>query len=243
MIVRKLNAKGIRAFEEYLQARRTGQDTDLPEDILDDGDYTENLNIELEVEDIAFDNRLEMAVYLSGLFQDAPPAHERDSGLWTWIALYYFEQLCPPDKTPNRSYQYILRGDENYKHYYRHLVNGPYRLYRIHGNDARAMLAQPVDIHPDLAEQIASRQEIVTNEALMQVVDYMYWDSDRKNHKRGVTNRGEPGTVRRLIRVHDQLERTYDIAGMEAVQIKNLLPSEFETWFPEEDITALDSVA
>jgi hypothetical protein len=243
MIVRKLNAEGIHIFEEYLQARRNGQEADLPKHILDDGDYTENLSFEVKVENIAFANRLEMAEYLSGLFEDAPPAHEKDLGLWTWIALYYFEQLCPSDKTPNRSYQYILRGDENYKHYYRHLVNGPYRLYQIHGNDARAMLAQPVDIHPDLAEQIASRQEIVTNEALMQVVDYMYWNPDRKNHKRGVTNRGEPGTVRRLVRVHDQLERTYDIAGMEADQIKNLLPPEFETWFPEGGIPAFDSMA
>lgn len=243
MIVRKLNVKGIRVFEEYLQARRDGQEADLPEDILYDGDYTESANVEAEVEDITFDTRWEMAKNLSGIFRDAPPAHEKDSGLWTWIALYYFDQLCPSGKTPNRTYQYILRGDENYRHYYRHLVNGPYRLYQIHGKNARAMLAGPVHRHPDLAEQIASRQEIVTNAALIQVVDYMFWDQERKDHKRGVTNRGEPGTVRRLIRVHDQLERTYDLAGMGAGQIKSLLPSEFETWFPEEDIAAFNSAA
>jgi hypothetical protein len=233
MIAKRLNAEGIQTFEDYIQKRREGRDVELPEDILAGEQYTEVPDTEVEVEEVDFENRMEMARYLSDVFPDADPAIEKDQGLWTWLALYYFDQLCPPDKTPNRTYQYVLRGDDNYKHYYRHLVNGPYRLYRIHGSSARTMLAGPVHQHPDMAEQIASRQEVVTNEAMVQVADYMYWDSERDDYKRGATNKEDPGTVRRLIKVHDQLKRTYDVVGMNAEQVLGLLPSEFEGWMPE----------
>lgn len=235
--VRRLNSVGISVFEQYLSQRRNGEEPGAPPtELLLDEDTTEELDIEVVVEDREFDDRMEFAKYLNSAFDEPRPALEKDQGVWTWLALFYINEICPPGNRPNKLYQYVLRGDENYRHYYRHLVNGPYRLYRLHGETARSMLAGPVHQHPDMAEQIASRQEVVTNEAFIRVADYLYWDPQRQDHSVGATSRNREGNVRRLIDLHDQLERTYDLLGMDAESIEGLLPTEFDEWTPDEEI-------
>jgi hypothetical protein len=231
MNVRRLTSSGIRQFERFLSRRRNGHREAVPTDLLEAEGYSETIDREVEVDQIEFDSRLEMAKYLSKLFSGAGPELDVDQGLWSWLALYYFDQLCPSGKKPGEAYRYVLRGDINYRHYYRNLINGPFRLYQMHGETARTMLAGPVDKHPDIAEQIASRPHIVTNCELIEVVDRLYWDPERGKHKAGVVNGpDEKGTVHRMVRVHDQLELTYDIKAMGADQIDDLLPDEFDVW-------------
>jgi hypothetical protein len=57
----------------------------------------------------------------------------------------------------------------NFLRYYRHLLAGPWRTYRTHRDDpgrARVVLCQPLHTPGDLVEQLASRQELVTNRRL-----------------------------------------------------------------------------
>ena len=60
----------------------------------------------------------------------------------------------------------------NFQRYYRHLLAGPYRIYRAHRDDpqrALALLCQPLDSPGDVVEQLASRQELVTNRGIMEL--------------------------------------------------------------------------
>jgi hypothetical protein len=234
---RRLTEEGIERFEKYLEQRRDGENPEhSPSELTYDEDATEELSREAYIEDRDFETRMDFARYLNFVFDKSWQDIEKDQGVWTWLALFYISEICPSADSPNKIYRYVLRGDQNHRHYYRHLVNGPYRLYRLHGQVARTMLAGPLDQHPDMAEQLASRQDVVTNTEFIRVADHLYWDSDREDHKVGATSRDRDGNVRRLIDVHDQLKRTYDLLGMDAEDILALLPSEFDQWMPDHSI-------
>lgn len=244
MKVRRLNHDGVQAFSAYLRQRRDGKSPEPPMNLLQDPECTEPIPVEAEIETRSFPNRMSLAAYLNKeVFTESWGGIEKDIGLWTWIALFYIGQICPPERQPKKLYSYVLRGDDNHRHYYRHLANGPFRLYRSHGSLARVMLAGPLDQHPDMAEQLASRQNIVTNTALIRAADYLYWDPEREDHSVGAASRNRSGAVRRLIDVTDQVARTYDLFAMTAQDIVDLLPDEFREWQPEADVDSFNGEA
>ena len=56
-------------------------------------------------------------------------------------------------------------------------------------------------------------------------------DRSRGLPKRGAQGAAEhPGTLRRFVRVLQQLDLTYDIYGMSGKTIVDLLPPEFDAW-------------
>ena len=146
-----------------------------------------------EVELRDFSSRFELAQYLCNVLPDAGPALDHNRGLWSWLGLFYFEQICPRQADGSRAigevYRYILSQD--YRDYYRHLLAMPYVIYRLHGRFSRSILSPPVHKHGDFAEQLASRQEIITNRGLIEAVDHLYFAPDGAGGapKRGATNR------------------------------------------------------
>ena len=85
-------------------------------------------------------------------------------------------------------------------------------------------------LYNDFMEQMASRQDIITNKALIEVVDRIYWDTKMKRPKINATNRKIAGNIRRLLSLVYQLELTYDLRTMSTDDIIKLLPSEFNSW-------------
>jgi hypothetical protein len=181
---------------------------------------------------------MEAAAYLQQALNPVDRSEvDHNSGLWSWLALFYLQQLCPvkPDGTRSvgESYRYILSAPgtvEHHRHYYRHLLAGPCRIFRIHGANARLFLLKPVSVHGDISEQVASRQELITNRGFIQALDELYFDRKAHVAKKGYTNRKKPGTLRRLWSLMEQLDCTYDLYGMSGPEIVALLPSEFEVW-------------
>jgi len=164
-------------------------------------------------------------------------SHSCSSTLWNWLGLFYFNQLCQPSpngtRKPGKNYRYLLppvTSTDHFRHYYRHLLAGPYRVLRLHPEGARALLSNSVDEAGDFNEQVASRLELVTNRAFVGAIDALYFDSDKDKPKRGALNYKKPGTLRRLIDLHSQLDMTYDLYSLSTAQFLQLLPREFERW-------------
>jgi hypothetical protein len=182
-----------------------------------------------------FATRFELARYLHGTLEILGRENiAHDPGLWNWLSLFYFDLICPvrPDGTRKLlgREHYILSSD--YRKYYRHLLAAPYILFDLHRESARVLLQSAIDKHGDFVEQLASRQDLITNRALIRVVDSLYWIAGR-NHgrpKRGATDRARPGSLRRLVAIIQQLELTYDLHAMTDTQILGLLPGEFDAW-------------
>jgi hypothetical protein len=81
----------------------------------------------------------------------------------------------------------------------------------------------------EMYEQVASKQPIVRNGAIMDLINRLYVDRSTQRIRRGAQGKG-PGSVRRLSEVLQQFDLTFDIWDMGQGQLEALLPAEFASW-------------
>lgn len=233
--LRKLNARGIAAFQEYLRSIRAGSEFQSNPALLYVDEHSMPIQPRIEIAPRPFANKLDAAMYLANVLQPIEtPALIGDAGLWAWLALYYFDQLSPVGadgkRRPREDYHYII-GTARWAHE-RHLLAGPYRLYRTHGERARLLLHPAMHQHGNFIYDLSFHRDLITNRGLIAAIDLLYWNPRTKRPKRGATTSSRPGNLRRLIAVLQQLDLTYDLHAMRAAEILTLLPDEFAAWQP-----------
>jgi hypothetical protein len=233
--LRRFNQAGIDAFGDALDRIEAGEDVDV-RPLLTDSTLTECISSEPIVAVRTFPDRFEAARYFHELlapFDKAGSDIERDKGLWAWLAAAWIDVLAPKDEAGNRKLRSRARwvpAVDDYKTYYRHLLAGPYRIYRAHKDNpsrVRAVLASAIEQPGDVVEQLASRQEIITSPSLMEAITTLYVLPDTGKLKSGAAGKGG-GSARRLVDVIQQFDLTWDVYGMESSEFLGLLPSEFD---------------
>lgn len=232
MKLRKLNAEGIQAFSSYLDVLDAQPTLAIPTNLLNDPKTSEAIGKSIEIERKSFGSRYAAAQYLHERLQHAALSEvDRDTGLWGWLALFYFDELCPADRSGARftgeRARYI--PDASFQRYYRHLLAGPFRIFRAHRDKperALAVLCQPLDKPGDIVEQLASRQEIVTNRAVIEVATKLYIDPALKKPRRGAGGKSN-GSARRYADVLNQFDLTWDLYAMPSPELLGILPNEF----------------
>lgn len=232
MNVRRLTDTGIARFVEFLDSLSTERPLGYPDDLLESDEAAISMDL-IDIEEREFQNRFEAAAYLDARFSDQRfQGIEDDKGVWAWLSLFYFEQLCRTDAEghyrPGEMARWIPEND-NFRKYYRHLLRGPFSIYRAHRDEpsrALALLCGPLEEPGDVVEQLSARQELVTNPAVMKVATTLYYDEEKERLKRGAAGRG-PGSARRLADLFNQLDVTWDLYGMTSNQLLMLLPQEF----------------
>jgi len=236
MRVRRLTESGLESFGKFLDSLTSESPQLYPEYLLADPEMSEPVEPAIEVEKRSFANRFEAAEYLYERLKNLPNV-ERDRGLWAWLALFYFDQLCPPKRNGKREPGERARWIpviRNFRKYYRHLLAGPYRIYKAHADDPRralAVLCSKLHSPGDAVEQLVSRQELVTNKGVMQVATWLYVNRNG-SLKRGAGGKG-PGSPRRLAEVLlNQFDLTWDLYFMSAADVLDMLPSEFDRFRP-----------
>jgi hypothetical protein len=234
--VRELNERGIKEFRDYLTSLREGAVQQPPMELLTRPAYSHESAGDTEVEAQVFSGTLELAKYLYDRLQILPQSQvDQNVGLWSWLSLYYFDQICPVNKSgrriPGQDYRYILNLD--YRCYYRHLLAGPYNVFRLHGEDAPLLMAGPLYGISKYYEQLSARQGFITNRGIVEAANLLYFDQEQRRSKRGtaVTTR-KPGALFRFIDVVQQLDLTHDLYSMTGDEVLALLPSEFDEWRP-----------
>lgn len=238
MKVRRFNAQGLAQLGEFLDSLTTDKPLPYPSELLVGVHETELIEPEVQVEEIVFASRFMAAEYLHTQLSAAAIQNiENDVGLWSWLALFYFYELCPADpngrRKPGERARWIPAVG-NFRKYYRHLLAGPFRIYRTHRDyPARAIALLYSSLHSpgEVAEQMVSHQELVTNPGIVQTVTNLYIESATQQPKRGAAGRG-PGSARRLAAVLGQFDITWDLYAMNATSIIDMLPSEFEKFIP-----------
>lgn len=238
--IRSLNRLGIDRFRAYLADLRTGAQLPVPLDLLDDLAFHNELPVEVAIEPQLFVDRFTLGRHLVDRLGDlGAEITDRDSGLWAWLSLAFFDLVCPADtdglRRPGRDYRHI--PEFGYRHRHRHLLFGAFQTYRRHKVRSLLLLSGPPDSESGLYHEIASRQDLIANRGVIDAALMLYLDTKRGRPKAGAqgTNR-HPGTVRRFVRVLQQLDVTYDIYGLTGRQIIELLPAEFDTWRPQREI-------
>jgi hypothetical protein len=233
--LRRLNETGIAQFAEYLDQGATGAQ---PLHLLSHPDTSEPLAVSIKLAQHHYSNRYEFGRDLVMRLGSLDPAKiSNDRGLWTWIAVYLFDQLCPPGADGKRKldkqYRYILSSD--YRHYYRHLVRTPWQLSRDHGPNSRFLLlatndgADPLRRHGDILEQLGGTQSIIRSRPVIAEASRLYSDPLSGRPRKGAAGKGG-GSIRRFARVLRQLDLTFDPELMPLGGLSSVLPVEFAGW-------------
>lgn len=236
MKLSKFTVDGVTQVEAYLDSLRQDDTLGPPFDLLEDPGLVEVLDVNIDVEQsIRFESRLHCAAYLDEMLGQIGPELEQDVGLWTWLTVLYFDQVCPISSDGRRKVleqaRYIpVPGD--YRKYYRHLLSGPYFVYRAHSDrPERSAVALTGPLHKpgEVAEQLLAGQERMTNHAVLDVASLLYMDNKRL--RRGAGGKG-PGSARRFVDILNQLDLTYDLYSLSKDDLVRLLPPEFERYLP-----------
>ncbi len=234
--VRILNEKGRKIFREYLAELRDGLTSDPPWELLTDPWCTDRIQGEIDIDGRIFNSRFDVAKFLYERFRILSHSQvAQNVGLWSWLSLYYFNQVCPKNnfgrRIPGRDCRHIL--DLDYRYYYRHLLIGPYNIFALHGELAPLLLYGPLHKTSKCYDELSCRQNLITNRGVIEAANLLYFDNLNWIPKRGaaVTTR-KPGTLFRFIDVVQQLDLTYDLYSMTGEEVLALLPSEFDEWRP-----------
>lgn len=234
--IRELNEYGIEKFKDYLiMIRETGEsETSLPE-LLSDETYTRLIPNKIDIELGNFSTKYEIAEYLhEKVSKISPDRKYRNVGMWTWLAVFYFDVICPADNEGSRKIKdisrYILNGDE-WDRIFRHLLAGPVMIYDLHREKSIILLYSPVDEIGDFLAQLTGRQEIGTNRGVIEAANILYWDPVKKRPKRSSSpTEHKPGTLRRFVDVLQQFDLTYDLYSISGEELIRLLPGEFKSY-------------
>lgn len=233
--IRVLTDKGTEAFRGYIVEAKTDPKKPPPIDQLSHKPWSSEFIIYIEIHDLSVKTRMELGKQLVQLFKSNGVERKdiiNNPGIWSWLALMWFDCLCPVKDDGTRKVRdasrYICSND--YTDYYRHLVASSWDLYYLHEDHSRLFLWTPLDTHNDFIEQLASRQNIITNKALIESFDYLYWDSKLGRPKIGAQNRNKAGNFRRFLSFIQQIDLTYDLHTLSAEEILALLPVEYSPW-------------
>lgn len=158
-------------------------------------------------------------------------------------------------------YIYEKQWDRRYRHLlaFPHELFSLYVDQESGPENIRIFLNGSVRVLGGVIEQLASRQEIITSHPVVQALTKLYWDTEREAPKTGITTddrdrakrtkrtkkakrqsrlrKSKPGLpgaggIVRFAKVFRQLHLTYDFYSLDADQILELLPYEFDRYRP-----------
>jgi hypothetical protein len=228
--LRKLSIEGVKKFEFYLDDLRKGKYNDPPRVLLDDPAYSEVLPWSVEVETKEFKSRYDMGTYLvTALAPSDQKSISHDIGVWTWLSLFYFDQLCPKGagdvRTPRETYNYILSKD--FRHRERHAIRTTYYFVKNYNGKVVFMFSKGLSKRGEIIEQLSQRQDFLKSRGVIEAASFLYTDSAKNTFRRGAAGKGK-GAARRFVKVIKQFDTTYDLFHLSGDQLIQLLPKEFE---------------
>ncbi|HVZ65383.1 MAG TPA: hypothetical protein VG936_12490 [Lacunisphaera sp.] len=230
MKLSRFTDEGIAQFVQYLVLLSADPRAEPPLHLLDDPLTSASVAGEIELDASSFRSRLEAGQYLNSILATVPNPEE-DKRMWAWLSLFFFDSVCPKvngSRKPGQLYRHVPEVG-NYRRYYRHLLLGPYLVYRFYSKNpatALSLLCQPLDRPGDVVGQIVAYQELITNEAVVETATRLYYDASKQREKRGAQNKSRGG-ARALVAVLNQFDVTWDLYGMTAEEISAMLPKEF----------------
>ena len=236
MELRKFTDQGLEQFRGYLHELSAGSAATPPLHLLTDPEFSKPMRGSVQLEHAQFASRLDLARNLDQTFEGFPERPDKlmnDIHLWSWMSLFYFDQVCPPNdkgkRKPGRDYRHI--PEPGYPNGHRHLMMGAYLVYTVYGwgdELSKLLLQTALSVESHFHHQIATRQSFITNRGIMEALHILYYDSLRNKPKRGpIMNKSAPGSLYRFVGVIQQLDVTYDLYSMSGPEIVSLLPAEF----------------
>src|SRR4051812_47103343 len=96
MIVRQFLPIGIQEFRLFLAACRESPRLPVPQHLLEDESKTIVVKPRITIESKRFSTRADAAHYLKSALSPLAEAEVvANEGLWSWLSLLYFDEVCP----------------------------------------------------------------------------------------------------------------------------------------------------
>lgn len=231
---RELTAKGIARARRFLDAVRAKPSGNLtpPQALLASNEFSRPFRDAPTVARRSFATRREVGEYLSPRLAPIKRQVADRASFWSWLGIFYFEDVVSVANGSAR----LSRSDETFvidardpqsaRNRHRHYLRSAWQLYETHGEDAAFLLDQVPAREGGITNRVLGSQRIFNSAGLVPLILCLY--TDRARQKRGFMDR--PGGLRHLLRVLDQLERTYDVHHMSPEALMRILPPEFESW-------------
>lgn len=234
MKLRRFTTSGLENFSKFLDDLANVPDRLLPLELLESSVDSEPAGTSPSIVMPAIVTRFELGKHLVGVIGKSGLTEvDSDAGLWAWLTLVHFDVVCPAGADGTRKIREraaYLPEPHNYQRYYRHLLLGPYLIYHANEDNperAMALLCKPPHVIDDVVAQLAARQEFITNRAVVELSQRLYFDPSEKRLKKGAGGKGK-GSARRLADVLSQFDVTWDLYAMSCDDLIQLLPQEFE---------------
>lgn len=240
-LVKCLTHSGIAVFRDYL-ARHESSVTDVapPTSLLAHEQHLRPLELaDVEVEPRDFASRLEFARYFDQQATEAGIEGTLDApGMWEWVTLFYFDQVCPVRSDGSRKI-----GDEqryipvsNVHSHYLHLLKGAYAFYLEQssrtGSDYELVLSGPIHNHGAAFDHLVSRPRLRNSPGVQSAARLLYFDEPNGGPKSrfsvGPTRIGEFAKHLR------NLPPEYHLHMMSADSVLSLLPPSFLNWLDQD---------
>jgi hypothetical protein len=237
MKLHRFNENGLNRFGQFLDALMGDPSFGIPGELLTHPACAEVVPPGIDIELRQFSDRMEAARYLDEILSDVTDRDiPRDAGLWAWLTLYYFDQLCPADTEGNRKLgaqraTWIPQTDIG-RRFYRHALLGPYLAYRAHRDlpeRGRVLLADPLRTTTSEAFRLFIETPFINMAAPVELATKFYFNSETKKLRRGAGTKGAGG-LRRFLSVLQQLDLTFDIHSLSVDGLRMHLPKEFDKW-------------
>jgi hypothetical protein len=230
MKLRRLNAEGKKAFVDLIATmKQEPTPNNSASELACDEALTEIMDHSAELSMKSFASRFDMALHIHDVLASIPqPKLMGDDGLWNWLALSYFDQICGKDKNgnwkPDAQANYVR--DLGFLRY-RHSVYLPWWLVGKYEQKARFLLSKEPSTRGEVIEQLTSVQYYPSCEGVMMAARELYWDHEAECLKKGSGGAG-PGSPRRFQAVLSQVEINYDLFSIDKEVVLDLLPREFD---------------
>jgi hypothetical protein len=234
MRLRQFNASGIDRFRLVLQTCRENPLAAIDLQLLEDKELTEEVQGDVEVTAQAFTTKGDAGHYLHSLL-DPILAHDdimANIGLWSWLSLYFFDSVCPPDsqgkRRVNNDCHYIYEPVSRY--YCRHLLFISWRILDITKTHHRLFSTTKISILDRVTLEVFGKLYLVRIPCIFEVLDRIYWKEQSERVRKNVAGseimKGD--LTHRFPMMIQQLEKTYDLQSLSADQLIGLLGSEFD---------------
>jgi hypothetical protein len=237
MRLHRFNDNGLNRFGQFLDALVADPSFPTPTDLLTHSSCVEIVAPGIDIELRQFTDRMNVAKYLDQVLSEVSDRDiPRDVGLWGWLTLYFFDQVCPADAEGHRwvgaqRASWIPQTGVS-RRFYRHALLGPYLAYRAH-RDApergRVLLSDPLSVTTSEVFRLFIETPFINMAAPVELATSYYFNPQTRKLRRGAGTKG-PGGLRRFLNVIQQLDVTFDIHSLTADRLKVLLPTEFGKW-------------
>lgn len=247
--VRCLTPAGIARLRRYLAQLRGDGRLRPPIPLLTDTRLSKSSSLgEVTIEPRRFASRRAFAEYIDGRLQAGGFFGMADEdGLWEWLSLYYFDAVCPPDasgnRTPGVDHRHLV-DHRLAKYTGRHLLRGPYVLYRRFSGggygELDLLLAAKLPVYDAAATSLGERPRIVGSRGALIAASRLYFDQNAASHKRGYTESAYG--LRSFCRFVNNLPPSFDLETMSSDTVLALLPDGFERWMSHDNRERRNSV-